>query len=169
MKMKFKIQTSKLKNKKGYLLVEVMIAISLLTLGFFGTLSLISNSISLNSVVSDHFIANYLAMEGIETVKNLIDANFFKSNPWNLGFTNGNFEIDYQSAALKSDSGQPILFDSASGLYGYQSGNPSPFKRTIKVDFININEMKVNSIVSWTGRGNSKFEINLEDHFFNNK
>ena len=145
MKMKFKIQTSKLKNKKGYLLVEVMIAISLLTLGFFGTLSLISNSISLNSVVSDHFIANYLAMEGIETVKNLIDANFFKSNPWNLGFTNGNFEIDYQS------------------------GNPSPFKRTIKVDFININEMKVNSIVSWTGRGNAKFEINLEDHFFNNK
>ena len=43
-------------------------------------LSLLSNSIALNRVVNDQFIANYLAMEGIEVVKNIVDGNIIQGN-----------------------------------------------------------------------------------------
>ncbi|MEK7481757.1 MAG: hypothetical protein AAB607_00100 [Patescibacteria group bacterium] len=162
---------SKIKDKRlkisGYLLMEVMVAISLLTIGFLAVLSLVSNSISLNRVVSDQFTANYLAMEGIEIIKNLIDSNYLNGNPWNQGFTNDDYEVDYQSAGIETDLSRRLLFDSATGFYGYQSGNPTPFKRTLVISPNGSDEIKVNSIVKWTGRGGGNFEVNLEDKFFN--
>jgi len=158
----------KIKSKKGYLLMEVMVAISLLTIGFLAVLSLVSNSLSLNRIVSDQFTANYLAMEGIEIVKNLIDSNYLSGNPWNQGFSNGNYEVDYQSVNLEADLQRRFLFDSTSGFYDYNGDIKTPFKRTIAVELLEGgNEIKVNSIVEWTGRGGGEFEVNLEDKFFN--
>jgi len=168
--------------KAGYLIIEMMIGISIAVVGLLGILTLLSRSMSLNRVLSEQFIASYLAAEGIEITKNLIDANIIQSNPWNEGFTNGSFEADYTSLSLASNQNQPILFDSANNFYSYQSGNPTPFTRIINIEFINIEligspligspfigseEMKVNSIVRWTTRGGGKFEVNLEDHFLN--
>ena len=158
----------KIKSKKGYLLMEVMVAISLLTIGFLAVLSLVSNSLSLNRVVSDQFTANYLAMEGIEIVKNLIDSNYLNGNPWNQDFSNGNYEVDYQSIGLETDLSRYLSLDSTSGFYDYKGDIQTPFKRTIAVELLEGgNEIKVNSIVEWTGRGGGEFEVNLEDRFFN--
>ena len=164
---KLKAKSSKPKAKDGYLLMEVMVAISLLTIGFLAVLSLVSNSLSLNRVVSDQFTANYLAMEGIEIVKNLIDANYLNSNPWNQGFNNSNYEVDYQSIGPGTDLSRYLSFDSTSGFYDYNGGVQTPFKRTIVVGLNASDEIKVNSIVKWTGRGGGEFEVNLEDKFFN--
>lgn len=152
---------------KGYLLMEVMVAISLLTIGFLAVLSLVSNSISLNRVVSDQFTANYLAMEGIEIVKNLIDSNYLNANPWNQGFTSDSYEVDYQSIGLEADLSRRLSFDSTAGFYSYNGDSPTPFRRTIVISLNGSDEIKVNSIVEWTGRGGGDFEVNLEDHFFN--
>lgn len=162
---------AKLQHNNGYLLVEAMIAISLLTVGFSAVFGLVSNSISLNRVVSDQFTASYLAMEGIEIVKNLIDSNYLKSNPWNQGFIDGSYEVDYKSANLGDNfegsySTKRLQLDS-DNFYGYQVGDPTIFERTVFIKFNSPNEMKVNSVVKWTGRGGGDFVVNLEDHFFN--
>ncbi len=154
---------------KGQLLIESMIAISIITIGLLGIIGLLSRSMSLNRVVSDQFTANYLAMEGIEVVKNLVDANVIQSKPWNQDFTSGSFELDYQrhNLPLEFNQNRPILFDSTNGHYSYQSGSPTSFIRTINIELIGSEEIKVNSIVNWKTRGGGRFEVNLEDHFFN--
>lgn len=154
-------------NNKGYLLIEVMVAMSLLTIGLLGILKLSSSAIGLNRVVSDQFIANYLAMEGIEVVKNIIDANAINAKPWGENLSSGNYEISYNSLVLEYNQQRYIKFDDNIGRYNYQSGAETPFIRTIFIENPSVDEVKVNSIVSWTGRGGLKFDINLENHFFN--
>jgi type II secretory pathway pseudopilin PulG len=153
-------------KQRGYLLIESIIAITLLVVGFLGMLALLSNSIALNRVVNDQFIANYLAMEGLEIVKNFIDANVMQGKPWNENINNGDFELEYQSSQLENNQNRYILFDSASNRYSYKTGSQTAFKRTIYIDFVNPEQVKVNSLVKWTSR-KGKFGINLEDHFFN--
>ena len=148
-------------------MIESMIGISIAVVGLLGILAVSSRSISLNRVISDQFTANYLAAEGIEIVKNLIDANIIQGKPWNQGFSNGSFEADYKSLNLESSQNRQILFDASNNFYGYQSGNLTNFVRTINIQLISADEIKVNSVVKWTTRGGGQFEINLEDHFFN--
>ena len=147
-------------------MVEVIIAITILTIGFLGILGLISSAISLNRTVSDQFIANYLSMEGIEIVKNLIDANVMQDKPWNDGFSSGDFEVNYKSVSLENNSSRRILFDSITGYYNYQEGKQTPFIRTINIALMGADQIKVKSTVKWSGRG-GKFETNLESYFFN--
>lgn len=164
-------------KKNGYLIAEAIIAISVPLMGILSILGFISRSINVNRIISDQFTANYLAMEGIEVVKNIIDANVIAcldgASPWNEGFTSsGSFEVDYNSAALESNQNRQLSFDSNSGRYSYDSGEPSRFTRTIYIDPIGSDEIKVNSIVEWTTRGGGSRSIDLrsidlEDHFFN--
>lgn len=154
-------------SKGGQLLIESMIGISIVTVGLLGILGLLSRSTSLNRVVSNQFIGNYLAAEGIEIVKNIIDANIIQHKPWNEGFQTASFEADYSSLGLAPNQNLPILFDSASNFYGYQNGTPTSFTRTINIELVGSEEIKVNSVVRWTTRGGGQFEVNLEDHFLN--
>lgn len=157
----------KFNTKKGYILIESMIGISVAIVGILGVLNLLSRSTSLNRVISNQFVGNYLAAEGIEITKNLIDANIIQKKPWNQGFISGNFEADYFAVGLEPDRSRSILFDSASNRYSYYIGIPTLFRRTINIQLIGSEEIKVNSIVKWTSRGGGQFEANLEDHFFN--
>lgn len=159
-------------NKKGQMIIEAMIGMGIVVVGLLGVLSLVSRSTSLNRVVSSQIIGNYLAAEGIEISKNIIDTNIINGNPWNAGFeAPGNFEVDFKSQNLLTDEDKYLYFDSGDGLYGYSesltNGLPTNFKRAIIIAPIGADEIRVNSIVKWTGRGNGKFEVNLEDHFFN--
>ncbi len=161
---KFNISRS---QNHGYLLIESMIGISILVIGILGILNLLSRSASLNRVVDDQFIGNYLAAEGIEITKNLIDSNIINRRPWNSGFSNGSFEVDYTSLSLRPNLNSYLLFNPVSNFYGYQSGDQTPFIRKIDIILVGSEEIRVNSIVKWTTRGNAQFEVNLEDHFFN--
>ena len=153
--------------KKGQLLIESMIAISIIVVGLLGLVGLLSRSLSLNRVVSDQFTANYLAAEGIEVVKNIVDANTVQKQPWNLGLANGEYQVSYDSVQLESTLRQPLVFEEGTGRYSYGFGRPTSFVRTIKIELLSQDEIKVNSIVNWTTRGGGKFEVNTEDHFFN--
>lgn len=159
------MKKSKIDN--GYLMIESMIGITIAIVGILGVLGLISRSTSLNRLVSNQFIGNYLAAEGIEITKNLIDANIIQNKPWNQGFTNGSFEADYSSLTLEFSRNRSILFDPTYNRYGYQTGNATSFTRTINIELIGSEEIKVNSIVSWITRGGGQFNVNLEDHFLN--
>ncbi len=155
----------------GQLMIESMIAMSILVVAIFSIFAFISRSISLNRVVSDQYVASYLAAEGIEIVRNIIDTNLMPPHcrAWNSGLALFEAEAEYDSPALLPVSGEPLKFDDASGLYGYGSGEKTRFYRTLELENIGnpISELRVNSLVKWTGRGNSKNQVNIEDHFYN--
>jgi hypothetical protein len=153
-------------SKKGQVLVETIIALSVLTIGFLSLIGLLSNAIGLNRTVSENYIATYLAAEGIEIVRNIIDTNRLIGLPWNQGITNGNYEIEYSSTALLLNQNRFLKFDSQNNTYGYQNGVDTPFKRTIAIEN-STDRIKITSIVTWTGRGGSLNEVRLEDYVYN--
>ncbi|MDO8574081.1 MAG: hypothetical protein Q7R86_00440, partial [bacterium] len=61
-------------KRSGQTIVEAIIALGVLTIGFSGIITLLNRSLSLNQLVTDQNIATYLATEGIEVTKNLVDA-----------------------------------------------------------------------------------------------
>lgn len=153
-------------REKGQLLIESGVAIGILVVGLLGVIGLLSRSLSLNNVVSSQYVASNLAVEGIEVVKNLIDANIIQYKPWNEGINSGSYEVIFDSLVLDLNQDRFLLFDSTGNSYNYQTGQPTPFKRVIQITNIGSDEIKVNSAVNWQIRGGS-YSINLEDHFFN--
>ncbi|MFA5098771.1 MAG: hypothetical protein WC461_00940 [Candidatus Paceibacterota bacterium] len=162
-----KLQHNK-KEAGGYLLIESMIGISIAVVGLLGVLALLSHSIGLNRVIGNQLIANYLAAEGIEISKNIIDSNTIQGNPWNQGLDmDGKFEADYSSVNLEPSQNRKLLFDDISNFYGYTNGSQSPFTRIISVYPVSPDEVKIDSTVSWTDRGSAKLQVTMEDYFFN--
>jgi hypothetical protein len=159
-----------MKNRRqGQALVEAIVAIGVLSVGFLGIFTLVSQSLGLNRVVADNYTGTYLASEGIEVVKNIIDSNLIAGRAWNAGLANGDYEAQFDSTSLSANQNRKILFDPATRLYGYSAvaGIQTPFTRTIRIENLSANEIRVNSIARWTSRGGGNFDANVEDHFYN--
>lgn len=177
-------------SRKGQSLIEAMVALSVLTVGFLGIISLLSSSFFYGRDISDTMKATYLASEGIELTKNLIDHDVTLNaeglgGGWGACFalspggSSRAFEMDYTTVCdddstsnqpLSYSGGRPLLFDPNAHLYGYtvlanmvQTG----FVRKIVLAESNDGEeITVNSIVTWT-TGFIAHSVNLEDHFYN--
>ena len=158
----------KFQLNRGYILVESLIAITIVVVGLLGIFSLLSRSLSLNRVVADRFVAAYLAGEGIELVKNSIDNNILEGKPWNEGLASGDYEADFHDTGLQTDLHRTLRLDPNTGAYSYTETSPTNFRRTIHIDVSRDGEeITVGSRVAWLTRGGGKFNINLEEHLFN--
>jgi type II secretory pathway pseudopilin PulG len=179
------------KLSSGQSLVEVMIALAVLTSGFLGILTLLSQSIAISKTVGQQTTATYLAEEGIEIAKNLVDHDMYAhiANPAVIGWGNcfsvqapfsagGKYELDYTTTdctAIRPYSASDLLeFNPTTNMYLYAYNDPLPggvptiFSRDIQViPDPSIPEITVNSIVSWPGLGGVVQSVNLEDHFYN--
>lgn len=175
-------------DRKGQVLVEAMVALSALTLGYLGILALLNQSLGSAATVSDRNIATYLAAEGIEIVRNLSDAAI-RSGGFAQGFHNGNnqsFLVDWKNELEIDAPGQdgdnfnpgfwepnqnnitPLKYDPIKG-YNHTVGVETRFTRVVYTDTALPNPpfIKVRSVVSWTSKGGLTDSITLEDFFFN--
>jgi len=66
------------KNDAGFTILEVVVAISLITVGITAIFTLYQQTISITRVSSQRLIAAYLAQEGIEIVRNIRDTNWIE-------------------------------------------------------------------------------------------
>ena len=154
-------------DNRGYVLIESIIAITIVTVGLLGIFSLLSRSLSLNRVVADRFVAAYLAAEGIEIVKSIVDNDILAGRPWNEGVAPGAYQADYRDTALRPDAGDALRLDPVSGAYGYAEPSETPFRRTITTGISpDGEELTVSSRVTWSSRGGGIFSIHLEEHLF---
>src|SRR3989344_5158058 len=154
---------SRQKNKKGrpagrqgQLLVEAIIAISVMVIGLLGIFSLMSQSLGLYRIAYEEYVAANLAAEGVEVVKSLIDTNIITGGiPWNQGLaSDGNFGIQYNSTTLDPTlTNKNLLYDEAAGLYNYTVGTATGFKRTVAIKNVSADEIQVDSTVAWKSRG----------------
>ncbi len=151
---------------RGFTLIETMVAVSLIAVGFTAVLSLVTTSFFNVSGIQDRLAASNLAMEGIEIARNIRDGNWLQNKSWNSGLSDGDYQAAYNSASLGSYNGDFLLLDSNSGFYGYDSGAPTVYIRKISVANLSSYELKVVSTVSWQRRG-TNYSISAEDHLFN--
>jgi len=152
--------------EQGQIMVEAMVALSVITIAVMGMFTLTSRSISLNRVTADRYVAVNLANEGVELVKNLIDRNIMIDGPWNdiLGFNGtGSYEIDYNDLSLSEINGDEnyLYFNpDSSGYYR--------FKRIITITNNSPEHIEVISKVYWTSRGGI-YDFSVKDDFYDLK
>lgn len=166
-------------------MMEAMITISVVMVGMLGIVTLVSRSLAFNTDATRKFTAIYLAAEGIEVVKNLVDRNYAAAatNPpptqppaWDENINEGRYQVQYDSTdlgpELGTSAGDWLVFDASTGLYSYAAGESGGYRRVVDITETDhdedgfADEIIVRSVVSWSARGVDDAVV-LEDHFFN--
>lgn len=178
-------------KKSGFTLLEVIVAIFILTVGVGGSFVLIQQTLSASLMVRSRLIAAYLAQEGIEIVRNIRDNNWleqresFETPPeplWNDGLDNCLPPTNCCEADCKTDmppSKTPLtpvvgcsfnnlryLNIDNNGFYSYSGGAQTKFKRKISIEQVEDNKIKVVVIVQWKEK-NKTHQIEVVEHITN--
>lgn len=162
----------KYKNIKGFSLLEVIISISIITVGLVGILSLVVQNIQVSYTNKSTMIASQLAQEGIDLVKNMRDENWIKGVSWDDDFANEGtmtFVIDYRGRSSLDETVNDISEAGAKlnlrddvgeeGFYWHEATDPaSPFSRLITTVQAGADApVEVTSRVSWSERGSTHY------------
>jgi prepilin-type N-terminal cleavage/methylation domain-containing protein len=138
------------KNKKGFTLLEVLIAVSVLVIGTVAAFSTIASTIRSATFAKDKLIASFLAQEGIEIVKNIRNTNWIQGNAWNQGIsTSTPLQADYNDPVLSPYTG--AYLNLGSNGYSYDATSTTKFQRKITITQISSNELTVKVEVFWQG------------------
>ena len=165
--MKF-FNIRKLSNQKAFSLLEVIIAVFVVTIGIIGAVNLANNSISAVALSKSQLIATNLAQEGLEIVRNMRDSNWLKDIDWNTGLdscSNG-CRVQYDNLGLLLLSDNPILKINPNDFYQYDSGTDSHFHRKISINNISDDQLKIVSEVVWNEHGRSH-TVSAETRLYN--
>jgi prepilin-type N-terminal cleavage/methylation domain-containing protein len=155
-----------LKKSAGFTLIETLVSILIFSVALTAIFSLLSNNLKEASLVKNNFIASGLAQEGIETVRNIRDNDWYLGNPFGTTIPDGTYRVQWNSQALLSLAPEPYLKkDSGSGLLSYDAVNDTLFKRTVTINTISGVEKRVVVSVTWSERGISK-SVSAEDHLY---
>ncbi|MBI5765716.1 hypothetical protein HZA71_00635 [Candidatus Falkowbacteria bacterium] len=146
----------------GQGLLELIIAIGVITVGMFGVWTLFLSNFSGEKEASTRIVASNLAREGIEIVKNIRDTNWLRAEvndktcvlnsnevcQWNDGLGDGNYVPDNIFTAAKEylkllpvgdatiDDPTTKLNINDTGFYVHQTGAPTPYRRLITISSI---------------------------------
>ncbi len=180
---KIKLFFLKYKNTKlGFTLLETLVAISIFTLSVLALLVILSQGISDTNFAKNKIVATYLAQSGVERMRNtrdnymLYDATDAQAG-WE-SFTQGvddwcepngcymNEELDFVACDPDPEGCLPMLYDSETGVYGYSLGVDSGFVMKITIETVSVNELKINSTVTWNVGSNTQ-QVEFTDNLFN--
>lgn len=174
------------KNKRGFTLVETLVAISILALSIAATFTAAQSGIQNSTVAKDQTTAFYLTQEVMEYIKNVRDENAlysikFPDDPrnWLFGISSVAGDPCYFGKVCKIDiplkvvtncgsasitTNPPNLCevvrqDSLTNLFGYSAGwAATRFKREVQLREVVANrEVEVVITISWTSRAGTKF------------
>ena len=176
---------TKKRKQQGQSLMEAIVAIAILLMVVIAVLALTISGVTGQKNNEQQVVANNLAREGIELVRNLRDSNWVAGRPWYTGFEQNSVGlIDYRSTAVDySIDASPQLGFDADGFYAHQpflSG--SPYSRTVQIQAICFSQsveriaavetnclsseqqigVKVSSTVTWQDDGDIRL-VKLED------
>ncbi len=176
----------------GFTLVETLVAISIFTMAVLTLIVILSQGIININYAKQKVVAEYLAQEGIEYVKNIRDTNVISATITSVGWTafktqiancfgidgcyvddvnlfNGGSLMTVKNVTVGAcTSGNcPALYYSSSGIYNYDvGGKNSGFIRTIKTTANGNDEVEITSTVSWT-QGSGLHSITFSNSLFN--
>lgn len=158
-----KLLFKNLKKRMGFSILEVIIAILIISIGMIGVLSLITQNIQAQYIGKNDLIASQLAQEGLELVRNARDTNWLTvGNDWKIGagagansdiVQDGDYAIDYGGAIIDVDGiDNAGLNINAAGFYTHNAGAATAFSRLITV-VDNADYLEVECKIRWKERG----------------
>ncbi|HBB56451.1 TPA: hypothetical protein DEW47_01975 [Patescibacteria group bacterium] len=167
--------------KRGFTLVETLVAVAILTTAIAGPMTFAIKNISAASVAQDQLVAFELAQEPFEYARNVRDSNLLKNidatEPvdWLYGLVDECLDgkscyIDAANDTVTECVSEcPNLNRSDDNGYQYVDGNDSGFKRIVKISK-NLNgddeyEAVIEVKVSWTGKYGPR-EIKLQNNIY---
>ncbi len=69
-------------NNQGFSILEVVVALYIITMGLIGVLALVNQSIQAKYINTNMLVASQLAQEGLELVRNIRDTNWLNNVDW---------------------------------------------------------------------------------------
>lgn len=155
--------TNNYKNKLGFSIIEVMVAIYIITMGLMGVFSLVSQNIRVQQINKNNLVASQLAQEGLELVRNIRDENWITvGSEWNEDLSASTFAIDYRGRNDKDDNADDIddaearlYINSTTDFYTHlSSGNTATsFYRLITINSVTADSINVVCLVQWAASG----------------
>jgi len=96
-------------KRKGFTLLEVIIAVFIMVVGTGAAFALIQQTLSATPVIKDKLIAAYLAQEGIEIIRNMRDSAWLASRgdpnvKWDDYIPEGDWQADYTADRLENNT-----------------------------------------------------------------
>ena len=166
-----------LKASKGFTLVETLVSLFILSIALTGAFTVISSNLRTAHFIQHSFIANGLAQEGLEVVRNLRDTDWFAGAEFgSLGsgeaMPDGTYYVQWNSSSLLSLGGNPVLKKNPDNpFYDYDGSAPTIFTRTVDLArTINLSgeiaSLKITVKVSWPDAQGVK-EISATEHLYN--
>lgn len=143
--------------KKGFTLIEVIVAISIFLIGIVGVYAVIPRIIAIGQANTLRFMASQLGREGIEIVRNIRDANWLVGDDFDEGLDDGVWRVQYNKDFLLSASDESLKVD-GNGFYNYDSGSLTNFKRKVTLSHPTADNLRVKIEISWPGKG-SPFQL----------
>ncbi len=161
-----RIRTTKcIKKEEGSLMIESIVAMSLVVIGILGIVSLLARSANISHSTTHSLQATYLAAEGVEIIKNVLDTDIAEHYPWGTSVKDGTYCVYYDTQTLTpcSSSGG-IVYDPTSGFYiAPLYLQPSFFTRMVQVTSSG-GAFSVSSTVQWYDGGAEK-SVMIQDIF----
>ncbi len=153
-------------NLTGFTIVEVTIALFLVSIGILSAFAVTQHIIIITETASSRLIAAYLAQEGIEIVRNIRDTNWLEGKPWDTGIGIDDWEADFGDTALTDVYDGDFLNIDEKGFYSYSAGTPTRFTRKITITKPTDNIIEVFVLVEWVERGQTH-QLTAEGHLYN--
>ncbi len=75
--------------KNGFSFIELLLSISIISIGLVGVAGLVVYNLSFSKLSSERLIATNLAQEGIEVVRNIRDSNWLEGNSFDSNISPG--------------------------------------------------------------------------------
>lgn len=135
-------------KNKGFTIIELVIAIFILSVAVIGIYNSFSTMVVLTSGAADRLTAAYLAQEGMEIVRNIRDTNWINGNSWYDGLSGcdngcmGDYKITGAvDSQLSPYVDSEYLKIDTDGFYSQTSGAETRFRRKITITFIDGGEL----------------------------
>lgn len=176
-----------LSRRKGFTLVETLVAILILMMSISGPFFVVQQSLISATIARDQTTARFLAQEGIEVLRAVRDSNFLSGNigpNWLSGFTNCDTSQNPDGCMVDATANRVaqikdactgscsfLNYNEATSLFNHATiagpNQPSKFIRKVTIREINSGKDAFMEVeVIWSDRGVSR-NVKTQSYLFN--
>ena len=175
----------KLHDSWGFTLVEAVVAVGVIAVGFTGALISLAQSSAQATNLRNRTVAYQLAGEGIELVRNIRDTNWLAGRGWRTGLADtAAGVIDYNDPALVENiNNASWCLNYSGGFYTHFASSPYDcntfFKRHIEISTASddfspqlvppasppVEYLEIKSVVEWQEKDQTK-NVTIVDELY---